>query len=88
MDHEDALNLYQNDKVLDQSKFKEIVGDKINAPPPFPEKKKKKCFGKDKQGKESWERKKCWLPAFSPFLTMFSKCILVRAIKVGGLCSK
>ena len=34
-----------------------------------------------KGGKHCWERRKCWLPAFSPFPTMFSKGFLYRAMK-------
>ena len=28
-----------------------------------------------------WERRKCWLPAFSPFLTMFSKSLFFNVDK-------
>ena len=30
--------------------------------------------------KHCWKRRKCWLPAFSPFLTMFSKLFFSRVI--------
>ena len=34
------------------------------------------------------KRRKCWLPAFSPFPTMFSKASFFRAVKKSGLCGK
>ena len=37
------------------------------------------CFWKSR--KHCGERRKCWLPAFSPFPTMFSKALVYRVIK-------
>ena len=37
------------------------------------------CFGI--AGKCCWKRRKCWLPAFSPFPTVFSKFFFFRIIK-------
>ena len=37
------------------------------------------CFGKGR--KHCWKRRKCWLPPFSPVLTMFSKGLLLRVVK-------
>ena len=37
------------------------------------------CFGKGR--KYSGKKRKCWLPAFSPFCTMFSKAFFLRVIK-------
>ena len=31
--------------------------------------------------KHCGKRRKCWLPAFSPFPTMFSKGVIVRVVK-------
>ena len=48
-------------QILDLSKLKAFADDKINLP--FFEKFRKHC----------WKRKKCWLPAYSPFPRTFSK---------------
>ena len=37
------------------------------------------CFGKVR--KHCWKRRKCWLPAFFSFPTMFSKGFLYRVVK-------
>ena len=37
------------------------------------------CFGKSR--KHCGKRGKCWLPAFSPFPTMFSKGYFLRVVK-------
>ena len=37
------------------------------------------CFGKGR--KYCGKRRKCWLPAFSPFPTMFSKALFYRMVK-------
>ena len=29
-----------------------------------------------------WKRRKCWLPAFSPFPTMLLKCLFFRVVKI------
>ena len=34
-----------------------------------------------KSGKHCGERRKCWLPAFSPFPKMFSKVVYLRVVK-------
>ena len=44
-------------------------------------KKKEICVGKGR--KHSGKRRKCWLPAFSPFSTMFSKAYFSGSLKVG-----
>ena len=36
-------------------------------------------FGKDR--KHCWKRRKCWLPAFSPFPTKFSEGYFFRVVK-------
>ena len=38
--------------------------------------------------KHCWKRRKCWLPAFSPFPTMFSKVLLIRGRSKSALCGK
>ena len=37
------------------------------------------CFWKGR--KHCWKRRKCWLPAFSPFSAMFSKGFIYRDVK-------
>ena len=39
------------------------------------------CFEKDR--KQCGKRRKCWLPAFSPFPTSFQKASFSRSFKVG-----
>ena len=38
-------------------------------------------FDKSKDRKDYGKRRKCWLPAFSPFPAMFSEGFLLRVIK-------
>ena len=45
-------------------------------------------IGVGKDRKHCWKRRKCWLPAFSPFPTMFSKAFFSRGVKKSGLCGK
>ena len=73
-----------NDKILELSKFKAYADDKINATRSlnFVLGGVKNILGK---------RRKCWLPAFSPFPKMFSKALQKvsssRVVKL-GLCGK
>ena len=57
--------LFTKRQNLDWSKFKAFVDDKINVTPKI-----EICFEKGRKHCE--KRRKCWLPAFSPFPTMFS----------------
>ena len=68
------LNSLPNDNILDWSKFKAFADDKINVT-----KNNEIYFGKGR--KHCGKRKKCWLPAFSPFPTMFSKGSFFRVVK-------
>ena len=70
----DPINSLPNDKILDQSKLKAFADDKINV-----KKKNEICSGKGR--KYCGKRRKCWLPAFSPFPTMFSKGLFPRVVK-------
>ena len=54
----------QNDKILDLSNLKALADNKCHS-------KFEIDFGKDR--KHCGEKRKCWLPAFSSFPTMFSK---------------
>ena len=70
-----------NNKILDWSKLKAFADDKMNL------NKKSTCFGKafrkafGKGRKHGRKRRKCWLPAFSPFPTMFSKGFSFSVVK-------
>ena len=67
------LNSLPNDKILDQSKLKAFADDKID------------CWNDDLYlwygRKHCGKRRKCWLPAFSPFPTVFSKAFFLRVVK-------
>ena len=69
-----GINPLPKDKILDWSKLKAFADDKINVT-----KKLKFVVGwvENIVGK----RRKCWLPAFSPFPTMFSKGYFLMVIK-------
>ena len=68
------LNFLPNDKMLDWSKLKAFADDKINV-----NEKSEIWFGKGR--KHCGKRRKCWLPAFSPIPTMFSKSFLPKIVK-------
>ena len=68
------LNPLPNNTFLDWSKFKAFADDKINV-----NLKTEILFGIGR--KHLWKRRKCWLPAFSPFPTMFSKGLFFRVVK-------
>ena len=64
-----------NDKILDVTKLTAFADDKLN-------------FAKmtislfDRVGKKHCgQRRKCWLPAFSPFSPVFSKSFFFRVVK-------
>ena len=63
-----------NRQILDWSKCKELADNKINVT-----EKLKSFFGR--VGKHCGKRRKCRLPAFSPFPTMFSEGLFIRVIK-------
>ena len=69
------LNSLPNDRFLDWSKLKAFADDKINVT------EKQKFFWGWMDGKHCGKKRKCWLPAFSPFPTMFSKGFFFRVIK-------
>ena len=68
------VNPLPNDKFLDWFKLKAFADNKINVTL-----KTKILFGIGR--KHCGKRRKCWLPAFSPFPTMFSKGFFFRVIK-------
>ena len=63
-----------NDKILNWLNLKAFAEDKINVVSKI-----EVCLLKGK--KHSGKRRKCWLPAFSLFPTMFSKAFLIRVIR-------
>ena len=67
------FNSLPNDKFLDWSKLKAFADDKTNMA------EKLICLAKGR--KHCWKRRKCCLPAFSPFPTMFSKAFFFRVVK-------
>ena len=60
-----------NVKSLDWSKVKTFTDNKINV-------NEKLKFWFEKGRKHCGKRRKCWLPVFSPFPTMFSKALHFR----------
>ena len=68
--------LLLNDKILDWSKLKTLTDDKINV------NEKLQLFFGGKGRKDCRKRRKCWLPAFSPFPTMFLKALSFRVFRV------
>ena len=75
------LILLSNNKILDWSKLKALADDKINV-----SEKLKFCVGKGR--KHCGKRRKCWLPAFSPFPTMFLKSFFFKVVKSRDLVVK
>ena len=56
----------KSNKILDWSKPRALADDETGF-----DRKTDICFGNGR--KHSRKRRKCWLPAFSPFPTMFSR---------------
>ena len=75
------LNPLPRDKILDWSRLKAFADDKINL-----NEKNQTLFGKGR--KHCGKRKKCCLPAFSPFTTMFSKAFFILGGLKSVLCGK
>ena len=69
-----ASNSLPNDKFLDWSKLKIFPDDKSNLA-------EKQKFVLERVENIVGKRRKCWLPAFSPFPTIFSKDFLPRSVK-------
>ena len=70
----DLLNPFPNNKFLDWSNLKELAHDRIYVT-------LKLNFLGGRVGTHCRKRRKCWLPAFSTFPTMFSKGLFSRAVK-------
>ena len=69
-----CLNSLLNDKNLDAFELKAFAEDKINVTV-------KLKFGLRRVENIVGKVEKCWLPAFSPFPTMFSKDLCFRVVK-------
>ena len=65
-----GLTLFPSNKILDKSKLKILAEDKMNVTQNL------KCVEIGR--KDFWKKRKCWLPAFSPFLEKFSKAPFFR----------
>ena len=70
-----AFNSLPSDEFLDWSKLKVFADDKINVT----EKWKFVLVGTGR--KNCGKRRKCWLPAFSPFPTFFSIVLFSKDVK-------
>ena len=68
------LNSLPSDKIWTLIKIESICRQPNNS-----DSKIKICFRKSR--KHCGKRRKCWLPAFSPFPTMFSKAFFSRGVK-------
>ena len=66
-------NSLPNDKILALNKFKTCRRQNNSNS------KVEICIGKSR--KHFGKKRKCWLPAFSPFPTMFSKAFFSRGVK-------
>ena len=70
-----GLNSLPNDKNFDWSKLIAFADDKINVT-------EKSKFGQGRvYRKHCGKRRKCWLPVFCPFSTMFSKSYFLKVVK-------
>ena len=69
-----SFNSLPDDKILNYSKLKACADNKIHVT-----QKIEVCYGMSR--KYCGKRRKCWLPAISPFPTMFSKAFVHRVVK-------
>ena len=67
------LNSLPNDKSVDLSKLKALADDQSNVT-----QKLKFALGRIENIVGKGENRKCWLPAFSPFPTMFFKKLFLQ----------
>ena len=76
----ERVNSLPNDKFLDWSKLEAFADNKTNVTL------NRNSFWDG--GKRCGKRRKCWLPAFSPFHTIFSKLSFPEVLKVGIVWEK
>ena len=69
-----SFNSLPNDKILDLSKLKAFADNNLNVY-------QKLKFALGKNRKHFGKRRKCWLPAYFPFPTMFSEGFFLRVVK-------
>ena len=67
------LNSLPDDKVLARSKLKTFADDNIDGI--------KMMISRLVRVENTGKRRKCWLTAFSPFHTVFSKAFFLRIVK-------
>ena len=70
---ERGINSLPNDKISDWSKLKAFSDDKVDVT-------EKVKFVLGREEKHCGKRRKCWLPAFSSFPTMFSGSLKLRIV--------
>ena len=70
-----VLNSLPNDKILALTEFKAFADNRNNRNSLIVI-----CVGKSR--KHCRKRNECWLPAFSPFHTMFSKASIAKGVKI------
>ena len=76
-----AINSLPDDKILTFSKRKALADVNFNETQMMQ-------FFFDRGSKHCGERRKCWLLAFSPFPTMFSKGLFFRIVKTRDCLGK
>ena len=69
----EGVNSLPNDKILDLTKLKAFADDKLNVT-------KMTVFLFNRE-ENCGKRRKCWLPEFSLFPTVFSKAFFPRVVK-------
>ena len=68
------INPLLNNRILIITKLKEFADDKLNVA-------EMTISVFDRVKKHCGKRRKCWLPAFSPFTTVFSTAFFLRVVK-------
>ena len=84
------FNSLPNGTILGQCRFKAFAENKIIVTQKFEfvlgrveniVGKGENVGNAGKSKKHCWKKRKCWLPAFSPFPTMFSKGFFLKVVK-------
>ena len=68
-----GFNPYKTTKFFDVTKFKSLTDDKLKVA--------KMIISLFDRVENTGKWRKCWLPVFSPFPTVFSKSFFLRAVK-------
>ena len=75
-----SLNSLPNDKIPDWSIVEAFADDKLDVV--------KMVISLFDKSENTGKRRKCWLPAFSPFPTVFLKVIFLGGHEKSRLCGK